>query len=216
MYRKILVPVMGLALAGMACATTTFYTNQATFNAATSGLTFQTISDLSQSQVTGTGLLDPATSVLFTDQFGNGSLNVIDAMTLKLSSTFAMEIQVPSTYTAYWFDIVPLSFGASVTESSGSPTSSNGFTTLSTPIFFGIVTDTAVSGLQLAGGTSGGVEISNFNVASAASSGGGGGGDSEAPDATTMLTIGTGLILLRALRRRTGLLPPGVEPSQLY
>jgi hypothetical protein len=155
---------------------------------------------------------------LFTDQAGGGNLTVIDAMTLKLSSGFAMELQVPATYSAYWFDIVTVNSGGTVNESSSSPSSFNSFPTngsVGTPIFFGIVTDTAVSGLQLGAGTSGGVEIDNFNVG-AASGGGGGGGGSETPEATTMLTIGTGLILLHALRRRTAQLPPAAEPSQLY
>ncbi|HLX45150.1 MAG TPA: hypothetical protein VKR43_17005 [Bryobacteraceae bacterium] len=217
MYRKILVPVMGLALAGMAGATTTFYTDQSLFNAATSGLTFQTISDFASSELSSSApLTDPSTGVIFSDQIGfSSNLGVVNTSTLKVNSGFSMGIQVPSTYVAYWFDIVTLSQNGLVTVSSTSPSSNAPITTPGNPgtlTFYGVVTDTAVGGLQLAGAN--GIEIANFNVASAAS-GGGGGGDSEAPEATTMLTIGTGLILLRALRRRTALLPPDAEPSQL-
>jgi len=192
--RKIFVPVLGLALAGMACATTTFYTNQASFNAATSSLTFQTISDLSTSEYTASGLVDPSTGVTFTDQSGGSSLlNVVSASTLGLTSGFTLGIQVPGTYTAYWFDIASTSSGSAVNESSSSPFSSNGFT-FTSPIFFGVVTDTAVTGLQVGGGTSGVVEIENFNVAGSAVS--------ATPEGTTMLMIGGGLILLRGLRSR--------------
>ena len=192
--RKMFVPILGMALAGIACATTTFYTSQSAFNAATSSLTFQTISDLSTSEYTPSGLVDPSTGVTFTDQNGGSSLlNVINATTLGLTSGFTLGIQVPGTYTAYWFDIASTSFGGSVNESSSSPSSSNGFT-FTSPIFFGVVTDTAVSGLQVGGGTSGVVEIENFNVA--------GSGSSATPEGTTMLMIGGGLLLLRGLRSR--------------
>lgn len=191
--RKIFVPVLGFALAGMACATTTFYTDQSAFNAATSSLTFQTISDLSTSEFTPSGLIDPLTGVTFTDQTGGSSLlNVVNTSTLGLTSGFTLGIQVPGTYTAYWFDIAATSSGAAVNEASGSPFSSNGFT-FTSPIFFGVVTDTAVTGLQVGAGTSGVVEIENFNVA---------GSSSATPEGTTMLMIGGGLILLRGLRSR--------------
>jgi hypothetical protein len=193
--RKIFIAVMGLALEGMASATTSFYTSQSLFNAATSGMTFQTINDLTSATASGTGLLDPLTGVNFTDQNGGSSLlSVIDGLTLKLSSGFQLGIQVPSTFTAYWFDIVPVSFGAAINESSTNPASSNGLTTLSTPVFFGIVTDTPVIGLQLGAGTSGLIEIDNFNVAGSAGS--------ASPETGTMTMIGGGLILLRAIRVR--------------
>src|SRR5271168_4030060 len=105
--RKIFIPVMGLALAGMACATTTFYTSQSLFNAATSALTFQEITDLASSETSsGAPLTDPSTGVIFSDQTGFSSgLSVLDTSTLKVTTGFTLGIQVPSTYTAYWFDI---------------------------------------------------------------------------------------------------------------
>jgi hypothetical protein len=193
--RTIFVPVLGLALAGMACATTTFYTSQSLFNTATAGMTFTTISDLASSELSsGAPLTDPSTGVVFSDQTGNsGDLSVINTGELKVSSGFSLGIEVPSTYTAYWFDIVTVNSGGTVNESSSSPSSSDSFTTAGTPVFFGIVTDTAVTGLQLAG--SSGIEIDNFNVASSGSS-------DSAPEGATMMMIGGGLILLRALRVR--------------
>jgi hypothetical protein len=196
--RKILVPFLGFALAGMVCANTTFYTNQSTFNAATSSLTFQAITDLSTSEFTPSGLVDPSTGVTFTDQSGGSSqLKVVNTSTLGLTGGFTLGIQVPGTYTAYWFDIASTSSGGSVNESSSSPFSSNNFT-FSSPIFFGIVTDTAVTGLQVGGGTSGVVEIENFNVAGSGASG-------PTPEGATMLMIGSGLVLLRGLRARGSL-----------
>jgi len=192
--RKIFIPVMGLALAGMACATTTFYTSQSLFNTATAGMTFQSITDLASSETSsGAPLTDPSTGVMFSDQTGNsGGLTVVSSDELKVTSGFSLGIQVPSTYTAYWFDIETLSSGAAVNESSSSPSSSNSFTTPGTPLFFGIVTNTAVTGLQISGGL-GTIEIDNFNVASSGSSGG------STPEGGTMVMIGGGLILLRAL-----------------
>src|SRR5271154_355986 len=188
--RKIFVPVLGLALAGMACATTTFYTNQIAFNTATAGLTFQTISDLASSGLSsGAPLTDPSTCVIFNDVNDEYSLlSVINSGELKVNTgDYTLGIQVPSTYTAYWFDILTVSSGASVNESSTSPSSFNSFTTLGTPIFFGVVTDTAVTGLTLGGGSSGLVEIDNFNVA-------GSGSSDTAPEGATMMMIGGGLI----------------------
>jgi hypothetical protein len=203
-YRKLFVPVLGLALAGMAGATTTFYTSQSLFNAATTGMTFQTISDLTASLTSNSApLTDPSTGVMFTDQSDatSANLSVIDPSTLKLTSGFSMNLDVPATYTAYWFDIETVNGGGTVTVSSSSPSSNTPFTTPSpagTLTFFGIVTDTAVSGLQLAG--SGGIEITNFNVAGAAA-------ESASPEGSTLMMIGGGLIALRALCARRSQAP---------
>jgi hypothetical protein len=213
-YQKIFVPILGLALAGMASATTTFYTTLSGFNTATSGLTFQSISDLASSQTSaGLPLTDPSTGVVFLDQNGASSLlTVVNTGELTVGNfDFSMGIQVPGTYAAYWFDLVTVSPNAQITlNSSISPAPPSPITEpgpAGTETFFGVVTDTPLT-LTLGAGNGGIIEIDHVNVGSASQS-------SATPEGTTMLMIGTGLTLLRLLRSRRVSMAPAAEPLKL-
>jgi hypothetical protein len=207
-FRKIFVPVLGLALAGMAGAATTYYTSQSSFNTATSALTFQGISDFASSETSPSlPLTDPSTGVIFSDQNGASSLlTVVNPSELLVASNdFNMSIQVPGTYSAYWFDLVTVSPSASINVSGSSPITTPG--PAGTQTFLGVVTDTPFT-LTLGAGNGGIVEIDSFNVGSASES-------SPSPEGATMLMIGTGLTLLRLLRSRRASIAPDGEPSKL-
>jgi hypothetical protein len=198
--RRFAIPILGLAVAGIASATTTFYTNQSAFNAGTAGLSFQTANFAGDTFGLG-GVIDTPTGFTFQDQNGGSSEltcpnSCSDAGALKVTSGFQLNILQPPGATAFWFDILTVNNGASVNVSSSSPSSFTPFTTTGaagTPFFFGVVTDTSIAGLQITG-SPGNVEFDNFNNA----------GSTATPEAGTITLMGGGLTLLRLLgvRRR--------------
>lgn len=74
---------------------------------------------------------------------------------------------------------------------------------LPTPAFFGVTSDTAIPTVDLTLASTGGsyAFLDNFQWGTSQVTGGGGGG--EAPEASTLLMIGTGLVGLALIRKRT-------------
>ena len=180
---------------------------QTTFNSSTAGLTATEI-DLLTLATTADGFEDSGTGVLFQGQNGDTTgLEVLSSCTstcseggLEDDGNLTLSIIIPSNYIAVSFNVLTSSgepLGSESLTVSATGFNSQGMTTEENdPQFVGAVTTGGISNLQIIA-EPGLYAIDDVTVYSQSSEGGG-----DAPDAPTLLLLGTGLILLGAFRLR--------------
>lgn len=195
-FRRSLIFFVGLtAVIVPARATYLFNTDLTSFDSNLGGLSPTAVNLLTLTTTSG-GLVDQTTGVTFQDQEGGSSgltvlcISSCSDEALEVTSWSMINIIVPPAYTAISFEVLNSgSIGGSFTVSATNFTSYPG-TTSSSPIFVGAVTPSGISNLSLIGPT-GAFEIADLNVYS------------QAPEASTLVLFGSGLLLLGSLRLRS-------------
>jgi len=214
------VAILVAAWSTCADASVTEYTSQASYLAATSGLstiTFDEPSGQETSYSNGGLTLDGVGFVGY--EFGSnnyylyldnespnwGSGGVLIGPT-EFSSSSDIKIALPSVIYAFGTNIMAETGAAgtsdSVTESVGIGANTYPVTTIagfSSMAFVGFVSDTPITSVNIFSTSSDHVVIDNFSLGQGAASG----GSSATPEISSSLLCGTGLLLLvQALRRR--------------
>ncbi len=219
-----------LAITSLSSATVVTFTDRGAWETATTGRTnidfdslglgvggfggYSTAGGLTIGGATFVGHSGPTTywlyatnPVLGTDQdYASGTL-----IKLEWSAGAYLRINLPASTFAFGVDLM-----SAFPEAQSFHLQVNG-DNLSTVVtqprpgrkFVGFTSDTAIADLRIYfdSGTNGTVGLyDNFAYGALASGGGGGGPEAETPEAMTLLTVGSGLIALRWMRRRSILL----------
>jgi len=148
--------------------------------------------------------LDAGTGTAFAGYSNATTQNSLQVLGTSLAQTIngpnsGIQITLPeNTYAFAMFFSVVSGFGSPVVELGDRNLSASNYQLTvpnsSTSVFFGIVSDTPLSSLFIGstGGSDGAVKIQSFEV----------GGPAPTPEVSTFLLIGSGLVLMRFLRRR--------------
>ena len=185
--------VLGALFALPASATTLTYTSQATLETNNTDLVF-TIVDFSA--FVGQSLLTSIDvgGLIFTDS--GGTLSVFDSHTLKQTNgTGTISVTLPANALAFGVTLQNTPAFPITVDFTGDGIDSNN--SITPTAYFGARDTTSLTGLTVSEGFNSQMTLSDFEIGS--SSGGGGGG--ETPEAATLLMIGSGLFMLRLLRR---------------
>src|SRR5579863_571909 len=220
--RGVLMSIVALAgLAVPAHATIAFvYCNDTTHCTSNSGMTFSSfgttaggLGDTMSSAITfvsgglsGTPAIyvDAGTGTSFAGYSNATTQNSLQIIGTSLAQTIngsnsGIQVTLPAnTYAFAMFVSTVSGFGSPYVELGDRIVSNSNYNLVipssSTSVFFGIVSNTPLSSLFIGnlGGSDGAVEIQSFET----------GGPAATPEVSTFLLIGTGLVLMRFLRRR--------------
>ena len=206
---------------GSGCASAS---SQFTTDSTTAGLSITSVASFSTTNLGGTPInteyLDPSL-VDFFSYTASGSN--VGALTAFRDPTASNTTLAPKTFLEITLPANVFSFALNITQilnstplvfclEDESPFSSSDCNALSAQDqqvtvtsntdteFIGVISTTALTTLWIGGLNGGNVDVQNFEFGTQSGSQGGGGGD--APDVGTMLTLGSGLVLLAALHRR--------------
>jgi hypothetical protein len=193
---RFLTPVLALVVVIPACATTVIYTDPAAFNTATAALFFTQINFNTATYNSGTGYTD-ASGAVFSDLLASHNGDLSESSTcantcpngeLTNSGVYGFAVALPSNIYAFAFYVSAPNGGNVAFNYGNGSYSSTPLSASSTLTFFGATTDAPITNFSIGGKT-----IDNFEISS---------GAAAAPEAATLLTIGSGLILFGVLRRR--------------
>jgi hypothetical protein len=212
----IFLSVLVLALLAMPAYPTTIttYSSQSSWQAATTGdqsINFEgsapsgsytTFPSFTSSGVQFFGLSGTTFGAMDTSAFSWANFGSNDAL-FSSGGTQGFHIVLPSAVTAFGLNLFTsppaVSYTASVAGSQYTAPTSN----QPTEAFFGVTSDTAFTTIDLTAQPGASYAfIDNFQWGTSQVSGGGGGGGGDAPEASTLLMIGTGLLSLALIRRR--------------
>lgn len=217
--RDVLISIMALAGLSAPARATITYCNSGCSNS-NSGVTYTTfgtaaggLGDAMSSPITfiSGGLsgspaiyLDSGTGTTFAGYSNATTQNDLTVTGTALAQTIngansGIQVTLPAnTYAFAMFLSTVSGFGSPYVELNDRIVSNSNYSLVvpnsSASVFFGIVSSTPLTSLFLGnlGGTDGKVEIQSFEV----------GGPAPTPEVSTFLLIGTGLVLMRFLRRR--------------
>jgi hypothetical protein len=197
--QRILISVLVLAtVAAPSWATsTTVYTDQTSFNTATSGVFFQSITFTSANLAASSTYSDPS-GVVITDYIGNNTLSITGGNLVDTNS-WGFAAALPNVVYDFWFTITGPAFsGLSVSFTAPDGTYNNSSFTVggSGTFFFGVTSSAPITNLVFHNSSPHTDTLTAFDFA------GGGGGPSDAPEGATLLLIGSGLIAMRFLKKR--------------
>ena len=167
-----------------------------------SGLTFSSTISLASAAISGGAYTDPTTGVTFTsDPASTSSSSGI--MSGLHGTSAAWTITLPANTYAFGLNLFdPGGFLINL-DINGGPMSLDVGTLAGSTAFLGLVSDTAISSITITSGfgLNGAIGLSDFETGIGSGGGGGGGGDT--PELSTFLLMGTGLIGLGLVRKRT-------------
>jgi hypothetical protein len=217
--RDILISIVALAGLAVPAHATIVYCNDAAHCTSNSGMTFSTfgaaaggLGDAMSSPITfiSGGLsgapaiyVDAGTGTSFAGYSNATTQNSLQILGTSLGQTIngvnsGIQVTLPAnTYAFAMLLSTVSSFGSPFVELGDRNLSNSNYGLVvpnsSTSVFFGIISDTPISSLFLGNsGNDGAVEIQSFEV----------GGPAPTPEVSTFLLIGSGLPLMRFLRRR--------------
>jgi hypothetical protein len=208
--RLILVTALALVSTGPAVASEIqLYNNRATWNTDRTGvnadlnftnLTFETFSG---SFNTAAGLLEAVTNVQFVGFQSNGisyDLEILSpgfngsSVLNQLGPNGTITVTLPTNVRAFGVDLNSAGpFGLTVAYNASSPFSHLATAGSGASGFFGVRTDAPITSLVFSTGVFTRGSLDNFEV----------GTQAETPEVATLLAIGTGLIAMRWMRRRS-------------
>ena len=200
-FERILISVLALAtVAKPAWATsTTIYctascgaNDQTAFNNATSSVFFQGITFTGANLTASTTYSDPS-GVTITDYVSNNTLSV-SAGNLVDTNSWGFAASLPNVVYDFWFTVTGLTANLNIAF-----TTPDGFHSYSLgpsggALFFGVTSSAPITGLIFQQGSSNHTTtLTAFDINGSAAA---------TPEATTLLLIGTGLILMRFFKKR--------------
>lgn len=214
--RDVLISIMTLAGLAAPARADTAYCNSGCSNS-NSGMTYTafdtvaaTFGNAMSSPITFVGSLDgnsaytDATTTAFLAGYNNNVQNSLQIISAHLAQTVngsntGIQITLPANTYAFAMMVSTVSgFGSPYVELGDRNLNAANYNLVvpsdGTPQFFGIISSTPLSTLFLGniGGLDGKVEIQSFEV----------GGPAQTPEVSTLLLIGSGLVLMRFLGRR--------------
>jgi len=222
-----------LALAPSARASLTFYcgsgcaapSSQFTTDAGTAGLAITSVVSFSNTNITGDEYTDPSLVDFFSfTESGSGASGTVGSASpfrdptgsnATLAPHALLEISLPANVFAFSLDITEVIGSTSTTFCIEAETAFSGsdcnaqlaqdqqvtVTSVSNSQFIGVISTTALTTLWIGALNGSGIlDVEDFSFGTQSGS-----QSDTAPDPATMLTLGSGLILLALLRRRTRL-----------
>ena len=200
--KRFLVPVLALLACGLpAGATLATYCDGASVSCTNTAGSFNSAGllaiNFTSASIVSNSFTDPGSLTFFQDFTGGVLTNPSNALT---DSKDGFQINLPANTLILAFNYLIQNGGnLGICVMTTGPTGCTSFsgTSSSTPTFFGVTSDLNITEITITGNTGPGT-ISNFELQGPVGS--------ETPEVGTLLLIGTGLIVMRWMKRRPRLL----------